>query len=71
MTHANVIDIRRLLEDRSLLLSGEYSRALFSIALAFAEYAGIDGDELARLVETARSSESIDLGTLAVLDAVG
>jgi hypothetical protein len=71
MTHANVIDIRRLLEDRSLLLSGEYSRALFSIALAFAEYAGTDGDELARLVETARSSESIDLGTLAVLDAVG
>jgi hypothetical protein len=39
--------------------------------VTFAEYAGIDGDELARLVETPRSSESIDLGTLAVLDAVG
>jgi hypothetical protein len=43
MTDANVIDIRRLLEDRSLVLSEEYSRALLSIALAFAEYAGIDG----------------------------
>jgi hypothetical protein len=71
MTDANVIDLRRLLEDRSLVLSEGYSRALLSIALAFAEYAGIDGDELAQLIDIARNADRVNLGTLAVLDAVG
>jgi hypothetical protein len=66
-----LIDIRRALEDRSLALTEEYSRALLSIALAFAEYAGLDGEELARLIETARTADGVDLGTLAVLEAVG
>jgi hypothetical protein len=57
-----VIDIRRLLEDRSLVLSEEYSRALLSIALAFAEYAGIDGDELARLIDIARTQKASTWG---------
>jgi hypothetical protein len=72
MADPNVIDVSRLLEDRSLALSPDYSRALLSIALAFAEYAGLDGDELARLIETARTADGVELGTVAVLlEAVG
>jgi hypothetical protein len=67
---AMVIDIRRLLQGQSLELAERYSKGLYCLVLAFAKYADIDPEQLAVLIATAEDAESIDAGTVDVLEAI-
>lgn len=70
---SDILDIRRRLEDRQTtrdgllaeqqdaLLDTKYSRALYSITLALACYVGLQGEELAGLIERARTAGSINV----------
>lgn len=71
---AELLDIRRRLaartDGRSVALAAGETRALFSMALAFAKYAELDGPELVALFETARAAKGIDQGAVDVLEAL-
>jgi hypothetical protein len=76
---SEIIDIRRRLEDRQIardgllaqqqdaLLDPKYSRALYSMTLALACYVGLEGEELAGLLERARTVGSINEGAATTL----
>jgi hypothetical protein len=65
-----LVQARRLLDGQSPALDPMFSRALYSMLLAFGKYAEFDGDELAQLVEIAQNADSIDQGAVEVLEAI-
>ena len=70
---ADVIDIRRRLEERQIardgllaeqqdaILDPKYSRAMYATWLALACYVGLAGEELSGLLERARTAGSINV----------
>jgi hypothetical protein len=71
---SEIIDIRKRLEDRQITRDGllaeqqsptldpKYSRALYSLTLAFACYVGLESEEFIGLLERARTAGSINDG---------
>jgi O-phosphoseryl-tRNA(Cys) synthetase len=56
----DLLDIRRLLDGRSLEVADQYPKGLYCLALAFAKHAEIDGDQLVLLIAEAQDADSID-----------
>jgi len=65
-----LVQARRLLDGQSVALDPMFARAFYSLILAFAKCAELDGDEMARLIEIAMAADSIDQGTVDVLNAL-
>jgi len=61
---------RWLLDAQSPALDPMFARGLFSTVLAFMKWANIDPEQLAVLIAAAQDAESIEAGTLDILNAL-